>query len=136
MVEAGAARFGFDTGTAGADALGGGDVVDVGGRGNSTSDKACTLPQKGGQVGSSAFECESRNMRMTVGTRSWRGPGFGNSGLKRSGHGSCMTVEGSDRMWDERYIGYLRLFLGHYGSVISITPHNGDSPFRVVGDYY
>jgi len=113
--------FGFDTETAGADALGGGDVEGVGGRGKSTSDKACSLPQKDGQVGNLAFECESRNMRMTVGTRSWCAPGSGNSGSKRSGHESCMTVEGSDRMWNERCIGCLPLFLEHYESVISVT---------------
>ena len=93
----------------------------VGGRGKSTSDKACTLPQKDEQVDNSAFECESRNMRMTVGSRSWCGSGFGNSGSKRSGHESCMTIEGSVRMWNERCIGYLPLFLGPYESVISVT---------------
>jgi hypothetical protein len=86
-------------------------------------------------VGNSAFEYESRSMRMRVGTRSRRGWGFDNLGSKRFGRESCMTVGGFARMRNEQCIDCLRLFLGHCGSVISIISHNGDSPSRVVEDY-
>jgi hypothetical protein len=72
-------------------------------------------------VGNSAFGYESRNMRMRVGTRSRRGWGFGSLGSKRFGRESCMTVGGFARMRSERCIGYLRLFLGHCESRISIN---------------
>jgi hypothetical protein len=126
-VEAGAARSGFDTGTAGVDVDPGGGGA--GGQGKSKSGKEC------GQVGNSAFEYESRSMRMMVGTRSRRGWGFGSLGSKRFGRESCMTVGGFARMRNERCIGYLHLSLARCGSFISITSHHGDSPSRVVEDY-
>jgi hypothetical protein len=72
---------------------------------------------------------------MKVGNHSRHGWESGNSGSKRFGRGSYMTVGGFARMGNEQCIGYLRLFLARCGSVISITSHHGDSPSRVVGDY-
>ena len=126
-------RSGFDTGTAGVEFGAGGDVAGAGAQGKSKSGKACTLPQKVGRVGSSAFEREFQSRRMRVGIRSRYEWGFGSSGSKRSGHGSCMTVEGFARMRSERCI--LPPCLVHYGSGISTTLHHGDSPSRVVEDY-
>jgi len=128
-------RSGFDTGTAGVEFGAGGDVAGAGGRGKSTSGKACILPQKVGRVGSSAFEHGSRSRKMRVGTRSRYEWGFCSLGSKRFARGSCMTVEGFARMRNEQCTGYLRLFLVHCGSVISITSHGGNSPSRVVEDY-
>lgn len=128
-------RSGFDTGTAGVEFGAGGDAAGAGERGKSKSGKACTLPQKVVRVGNSAFEREFQSRRMRVGTRSRCGWGFGSLGSKRSGRESCMTVEGFARMRNEQCIGYLRLYLGYCGSVISITSHSGDSPSRVVEGY-
>jgi hypothetical protein len=112
-VGAGVERSGFDTGTAGVDVGPGGEGA--GGQDKSKSGKEC------GQVGNSAFEYESRSMRMMVGTRSRRGWGFDSLGSKRFGRGSCMTVGGFARRRNEQCIGYLRLFLGHCESRISIN---------------
>lgn len=86
------------------------------------------------------FERESRSMRRKVDTRSRGWQESDNSEWKCFGRGSCMMVEGFDRMKNGRCecSGYPRPFRGHCGSEVSLTFAefaNGDSPFRVVGGY-
>ena len=88
-------------------------------------------------MGSSAFEYESQNMRKKVGTRSRHGWRFGSLGSKRFGRESCMTVGAFARMRSEQCIDYLRLFLGHCESRISVNLRifRVHLPFHVVGGY-